>query len=132
MAEAEPEIDPKSAEEITDTLAAPPFRRPAKAAATFMNPCPASPAFSTAPKITKIDTTPTDTPVSDPQMPPSAMVSVPRKLLIGVPEWPNWPGIYCPNSPYSRADAATSGSGQPMARRAASSVTPSRTTATAT
>ena len=54
--EAEPEIDPKSAEDRTETLAAPALSRPAAAAATFMKPCPASPAFRTAPKITKTAT----------------------------------------------------------------------------
>jgi len=39
------------------------------------------------------------TPVSVPRMPPSAMVSVPKKLSTGVPECPNSPGIYCPNNP---------------------------------
>ena len=67
-----------------------------EAEARFMNPCPASPAFSTAPKMTKMATTLTDTPVSDPQMPPSAMVSVPRNEASGVPEWPNSPGICWP------------------------------------
>src|SRR5690554_4410026 len=57
LAEAEPEMEPISAEEITDTLAPPPVRRPATALARFMKPRPASPAFSTAPKITKIATT---------------------------------------------------------------------------
>ena len=89
FAEAEPEIEPNSADEITDTFAAPPLRCPAAAAAIFMNPCPAAPAFSTAPKITNIATTFTDTPVSCPHIPPSAIVSVPRKLASGVPEWPN-------------------------------------------
>jgi hypothetical protein len=65
----------------------------------FMKPCPASPALSTAPKITKIATTLTETPARLPQMPPSAMVSVPRKLASGVPEWPNSPGMYCPKRP---------------------------------
>jgi hypothetical protein len=50
LAEAEPEIDPKKADDSTETLAAPPRRWPAAAVATFMKPCPASPAFSTAPK----------------------------------------------------------------------------------
>ena len=99
MAEAEPEIDPKSADAMTDTFAAPPRRRPAAAAATFMKPCPASPAFSTAPKMTKTATTWTDTPVREPQIPPSAMVSVPRKLATGTPAWPNWPGTCWPSSP---------------------------------
>ena len=85
LALAEPEMEPKSAEEMTETLAAPPVSRPAAAAATFMKPCPASPAFSTAPKMTKIDTTPTDTPVRLPHKPPSVMTSVPRKLRSGTP-----------------------------------------------
>ena len=89
FAEAEPEIDPNKADDITETLAAPPLRCPAAAAAMFMNPCPAAPAFRTAPKITKIATTLTDTPVSWPHIPPSAIVSVPRKLASGVPECPN-------------------------------------------
>ena len=96
LALAEPEIDPNSAEDKTDTLAAPPLSRPAAAAATFMNPCPASPAFRTAPKMTKIDTTPTETAVRLPQMPPSAMTIVPRNERKGVPEWPNSPGICWP------------------------------------
>ncbi len=99
MAEAEPEIDPNSAEDSTETLAAPPRSRPAAAAATFMKPCPASPAFSAEPKTTKIATTVAETPASEPQSPPSAMVSVPRKDESGVPGWPNSPGICCPHSP---------------------------------
>jgi ABC-type transporter Mla subunit MlaD len=75
----------KSTDQITETLAAPPVRRPAAAAATFIKPCPASPAFSTAPKITKIETTPTETAVRLPQMPPSAMVMVPRNDRRGMP-----------------------------------------------
>ena len=51
-----------------------------------MNPCPASPAFSTAPKMTKIETTPTDTAVRLPQIPPSAITMVPRNDRSGVPE----------------------------------------------
>ena len=99
FAEAEPEIEPKSAEDSTDTFAAPPLSRPAAAAATFMKPCPASPAFSAAPKITKIATTVAETPASEPQSPPSAMVSVPRKDDSGVPGCPNSPGMYWPQSP---------------------------------
>ncbi len=99
MADAEPEIEPNSADEITDTLAAPAVSRPAAAAATFMNPAPACPALSTAPKITKIATMPTETPVRLPHSPPSAMVRVPRKLASGVPGCPNSPGTYWPNSP---------------------------------
>ena len=125
LAEAEPEIEPNSAEEITDTLPAPPVSRPAAAAARFMKPRPASPAFSTAPKMTKIATTFTETSVSVPQMPPSAIVSVPTKLVSGMPECPNSPGRRCPNRPYTSASSATSGSGQPMARRAPSSTTSS-------
>ena len=99
MAEAEPEIEPNIAEDSTDTLPAPPRRRPAASVATFMKPCPASPAFSTAPRMTKIETMPTDTPVSEPQMPPSVMVMVPRKLAKGKPGWPYSPGTYWPNRP---------------------------------
>ncbi len=51
----------------------------------FMKPRPASPALSTAPKMTKIATTPTLTPVSEPHRPLSAMVRVPTKLCIGSP-----------------------------------------------
>ena len=43
-----------------------------------MKPCPASPAFSTAPMMTKTATTPTDTEVNLPHSPPSAMVMVPK------------------------------------------------------
>ncbi|GAB5374120.1 MAG: hypothetical protein AcusKO_05820 [Acuticoccus sp.] len=96
LAEAEPEIEPNSAEETTDTLAAPALSRPAAAAATFMKPCPASPALSTAPKITNTATTPTEMPVSWPHSPPSAMVSVPRRLASGSPAWPKRPGISSP------------------------------------
>ena len=38
FADADPEIDPKSADEITETLAAPPVNRPAAAIAKFINP----------------------------------------------------------------------------------------------
>ena len=85
LADAEPEIEPISALEITDTLAPPPVRRPAAAPARFMKPRPASPALSTAPKITKIATTETLTPVSLPHSPPSAMVSEPTRLAMGRP-----------------------------------------------
>lgn len=116
---------------MTDTLAAPPVSRPATAPAMFMKPRPASPALSTAPKITKIATTPTLTPVSEPHSPPSAMVRVPTKLCMGIPGWPNWPGMCMPNTPYSRAHSATVGSGQPIARRAVSSARPIKKTPTA-
>jgi len=59
-----------------------------------MKPCPASPALRTEPKITNIATTATEIPVKLPHIPPSAIVSVPRKLVMGVPECPNSPGIY--------------------------------------
>ena len=85
LAEAEPDIEPKRADERTETLAAPPFNLPATAVAIFIKPNPASPEFKKAPKITKIDTIETDTPVSVPHIPPSAIVNVPKKLLIGVP-----------------------------------------------
>src|SRR5690554_5879607 len=117
LAEAEPEIEPINADEITDTLAAPPVRRPAKALAIFMKPRPASPALSTAPKITKIATTLTLTPVNEPHSPFSAMVKVPTRLCVGKPGWPNWPGICCPRNAYAKAVSATIGSGQPMADR---------------
>ena len=55
FAEADPEIEPNKADEITDTFAAPPFKFPAKATAKFIKPRPASPAFKTAPKIKKIN-----------------------------------------------------------------------------
>ena len=93
LAEAEPEIDPKRADARTETFAPPPFSLPAAATAIFINPLPASPAFKTAPKITKIATIETETPVSFPHSPPSVMINVPRKLLIGMPAWPNSPGI---------------------------------------
>ena len=85
FADAEPEIEPNSADDRTDTLAAPPFSRPAAAMAMFMKPWPASPAFRMAPKMTKTATTETETPVSLPHSPPSVMTSVPRKLLKGRP-----------------------------------------------
>ncbi len=93
LAEAEPDIEPSSAEETTDTFAAPPRRRPATALARFMKPWPASPALITAPKITKIATTPTLTPVSEPQSPPSAIVSPPTTLPRGRSGCPYAPGI---------------------------------------
>ena len=99
FAEADPEMEPNNADESTETLARPALSRPAAAIARFINPCPASPAFSTAPKITKIATTLTETPVNLPQMPPSAMVMVPRKLFRGSPGWPNSPGRYWPYKP---------------------------------
>ena len=85
MAEAEPEIEPNRADDRTETLAPPAVRRPAAAVARFMNPWPASPALRMAPKITKIATTDTDTPLKVPHRPPSAMVKLPRKLAKGVP-----------------------------------------------
>ena len=94
FAEADPEIEPNRADDKTATFAAPPFKRPAAAVATFIKPWPASPALRTAPKITKIATIFTETPVSLPQMPPSAIINVPRKLLRGIPGWPNSPGTY--------------------------------------
>ena len=99
LAEADPEIEPNKAEDITDTFAAPPFKRPAAVTARFIKPWPASPAFSMAPNITKIATILTETPVNFPQIPPSAMVKVPKKLPIGKDGWPNSPGICWPNKP---------------------------------
>ena len=99
LADAEPDMEPNNADDRTETLAAPPRSRPAAAAATFMNPAPASPAFRTAPKITKIATIETDTPVNVPQIPPSAIVIVPKKLANGVPGWPNSPGTCWPKRP---------------------------------
>ena len=92
LADADPEIDPNKADDKTETFAAPPLNRPAADAATFIKPAPASPAFSIAPKITNMATIETETPVRVPQMPPSAIVIVPRKLASGVPGCPNSPG----------------------------------------
>ena len=85
LADAEPEMEPKKADERTETLAAPPRKCPAAALARFIKPCPASPAFNTAPMMTKTATTLTEMPVRLPQMPPSAIVNVPRKLSMGIP-----------------------------------------------
>ena len=93
LAEAEPDMDPNKADEIIETFAAPPFSFPAKNFAIFMKPSPASPAFKKHPNITKIDTIVTETLVKDPQSPVSAMVKLPKKLLTGIPGWPNSPGI---------------------------------------
>src|SRR5699024_390910 len=111
LAEAEPDTEPNRAEASTPTLPAPPRRRPAAAAAILRKPWPASPAFNTAPMMTNMATTLTDTPVSEPQMPPSVMVSVPSVLRMGTAGWPNWPGTYWPKNAYSRQTKATSGSG---------------------
>mgnify|MGYP006229928437 FL=1 len=85
FADAEPDIEPKSAEDITETLAAPPFSLPANAVAIFMKPDPASPEFKKDPKITNIETIDTETPVKGPHIPPSAIVKVPKKLFSGIP-----------------------------------------------
>ena len=76
FAEAEPDIDPNKAEtkQIHSTLSL-----PAAAAAIFMNPCPASPALSIAPKMTNTETIDTDTPVRVPHRPPSVIIKVPKK-----------------------------------------------------
>ena len=50
LADADPEIEPNSADEITETLAAPPRSLPAAAAATFMKPRPASPRVQDGPE----------------------------------------------------------------------------------
>ena len=99
LAEAEPEIEPNSAEARTETLAAPALRRPAAAAARFMKPWPASPALRTAPMMTNTATMLTETPVRLPHRPPSATTMVPRKLSRGRPGWPNSPGRWLPNRP---------------------------------
>ena len=70
---------------MTETLAAPPFSLPANAVAIFIKPEPASPEFKKEPKITKIDTIETETPVKGPHIPPSAIVKVPKKLFKGIP-----------------------------------------------
>ena len=85
FADAEPEIEPKRADEITETFAAPPFNFPAKAVAIFMKPEPASPEFKKEPNITNIETIDTETPVNGPHNPPSAIISVPKKLFKGSP-----------------------------------------------
>ena len=85
FAEAEPEIDPKNADDNTDTLAAPARNRPASFVASAINAVPPSPALMQAPRMTNTATTFTETPVSGPQSPPSAITSVPRKLPIGIP-----------------------------------------------
>ena len=120
FADAEPDIEPKSADDITETLAAPPFNLPANAVAIFINPEPASPEFKKDPKITKIDTIDTETPVKGPHIPPSAIVKVPKKLFIGMPGWPNSPGIKFPKTPYKIAKKLTNGNGQPTERLAIS------------
>ncbi len=53
--------------------------------AIFINPEPASPEFKKEPNMTNIDTIDTETPVKGPHKPPSAIVSVPKKLFIGIP-----------------------------------------------
>src|SRR5699024_3588984 len=128
LAEAEPEMEPNMAEASTATLPAPPRRRPAAAMAILRKPWPASPAFSTAPMITKIATTLTDTPVNAPQTPPSVMVNVTSVLANGTAVWPNCPDTYWPKNAYNNDTSATIGNGQPIARRAISSVTTSSTT----
>ena len=72
------------------------------------------------PKITKIDTIDTETPVKGPHIPPSAIVKVPKKLFIGMPGWPNSPGIKFPKTPYKIAKKLTNGNGQPTERLAIS------------
>src|SRR3546814_16400227 len=83
LADADPEIEPKSAEERTATLPAPPRSRPAAAMAIFRKPWPASPTLSTAPMMTKIATILTETTVNDPHTPPSVIDRVPRVLPNG-------------------------------------------------
>ena len=99
FADADPDIEPNRADDITETLAAPPLSLPANAVAIFIKPEPASPEFKKEPKITKIDTIETETPVKGPHIPPSAIVKVPKKLFKGIPGWPNSPGIKFPNIP---------------------------------
>ena len=101
-------------------MAAPPLNLPANAVAIFIKPDPASPEFKKEPKITNIATIETETPVNVPQMPPSAIVNVPKKLFIGIPGCPNSPGIKFPNTPYNNDNRLTRGSGQPTERRAIS------------
>jgi hypothetical protein len=85
-----------------------------------MNPCPASPAFSTAPKITNTATTDTDTPVSC--APQAAFGNDQRaeKALHRRAGMAKFAGNVLTNRPYTSASTAISGSGQPIARRAIS------------
>ncbi len=64
LADAEPEMDPKKAEEITETFAAPARYRPANFVAKAMKASPPSPTPTKAPNMTKTATTLTETPVS--------------------------------------------------------------------
>jgi hypothetical protein len=50
-----------------------------------MKPEPASPEFKKEPNITNIETIDTETPVNGPHNPPSAIISVPKKLFKGSP-----------------------------------------------
>src|SRR3546814_15237243 len=99
LADADPEIEPKSAEERTATLPAPPRSRPAAAMAIFRKPWPASPTLSTAPMMTQIATIFKETPVNDPHTPPSVIVSVPTVLPKGPAGCANSPGTYRPQTP---------------------------------
>ena len=67
-----------------------------------------------------MDTMETETPVKGPHRPPSAIVSVPKKLLRGKPGCPNSPGTYSPKTPYKIAKKLTVGNGQPTDLLAAS------------
>ena len=77
LAEAEPEIDPKKADDNTDTLAAPARKRPASFVASAINAVPPSPALmqayvSAAAKISRLA-------IGDPTISPGETTySVPR------------------------------------------------------
>ncbi len=66
FAEAEPEMEPKNPDARTETFAAPPRKRPAIFVEILINALPPSPTPTNAPRITKIATTFTETPVSAP------------------------------------------------------------------
>jgi hypothetical protein len=79
FAAATPEIVPYIALDRTATFAAPARKRPANWIASAMKPVPAAPAEMNAPRMMKGATVSAEISVIELQMPPSAMVRVPRK-----------------------------------------------------
>src|SRR3990167_8668958 len=96
LATADPEIVPKKAEETTDTLAGPPWERPATSLSRSTKVSPPPVWYSTAPNTRKMATSVAEIPVTAPRIPwvernSDSWIDVQEK-----PRCPQVPGIHGP------------------------------------
>src|SRR5574341_2515742 len=132
LATAEHEIVPKKADEKTDTLAGPPYERPATSLAKSTKVSPPPVWYRTAPKTRKTATSVAEIPVTDPRIPWVDRNSVSWIAVHEKPRWPHTPGMAAPSNPYAMPSAARTVKVSPIVRRAASSVTTVRSVPRAT